>query len=95
MNAVHNHTTRFGKVAVLYGGDSAEREVSLASGEAVLRALCNAGVDAHGLDKDADLIARLGDGGFDRVFVILHGRGGEDGTVPLTYHPILVVAEKL
>jgi D-alanine-D-alanine ligase len=81
VSAVREDATRFGKVAVLYGGDSSEREVSLASGEAVLRALRNAGVDAHGIDKGMDLIARLGDGGFDRVFVILHGRGGEDGTV--------------
>jgi D-alanine-D-alanine ligase len=81
VSAVHEDAARFGKVAVLYGGDSSEREVSLASGEAVLRALRNAGADAHGIDKGMDLIARLGDGGFDRVFVILHGRGGEDGTV--------------
>ncbi len=72
---------RFGKVAVLYGGDSAEREVSLASGTGVLKALRNAGVDAHGIDKGRDLIPRLRDGGFDRAFIILHGRGGEDGTV--------------
>ena len=73
--------TRFGKVAVLYGGDSAEREVSLASGECVLTALLNAGVDAHGIDKGADVLDRLRDGGFDRVFIVLHGRGGEDGTL--------------
>jgi D-alanine-D-alanine ligase len=72
---------RFGRVAVLYGGDSAEREVSLASGEMVLGALRRAGVDAHGIDKGADVLDRLRDGRFDRVFVVLHGRGGEDGTL--------------
>ena len=72
---------RFGKVAVLYGGDSAEREVSLRSGAEVLSALQRAGVDAHGIDKGKDIIERLQRGGFDRVFLILHGRGGEDGTI--------------
>ncbi len=72
---------RFGRVAVIYGGDSAEREVSLASGAAVLAALERAGVDAHGIDKGNDVIERLQLGGFDRVFLILHGRGGEDGTI--------------
>jgi len=70
---------RFGRVAVLYGGDSAEREVSLASGAMVLAALVRAGVDAHGIDKGGDVIERLRDGGFDRAFIVLHGRGGEDG----------------
>lgn len=70
---------QFGRVAVLMGGWSAEREVSLNSGAAVLSALLKAGVDAHGIDfKKAD-IKQLND--FDRVFNILHGRGGEDGVV--------------
>lgn len=73
--------TRFGKVAVLLGGQSAEREVSLASGACVLEALCNAGVDAHPVDKGDDVLDRLRDGGFDRAFVVLHGRGGEDGSL--------------
>ena len=71
----------FGRVAVLYGGDSAEREVSLMSGSQVLAGLKSGGVDAHGLDKGADLLEQLAVGGFDRAFIILHGRGGEDGTV--------------
>ncbi|HQU90250.1 MAG TPA: D-alanine--D-alanine ligase, partial [Denitromonas sp.] len=73
--------TRFGKVAVLMGGASAEREVSLMSGKAVLAALQGAGVDAHAFDPaDTDLHV-LKDEGYDRAFLALHGRGGEDGTV--------------
>lgn len=68
----------FGKVAVLYGGTAAEREVSLKSGAAVLAALQAQGVDAHGIDFNGDL-APLQSGSFDRVFIALHGRGGEDG----------------
>jgi D-alanine-D-alanine ligase len=72
----------FGKVAVLLGGRSAERAISLKSGEAVLRALQQRGVDAHALDSaDADFVRRLENEGFDRVFNALHGRGGEDGVV--------------
>jgi D-alanine-D-alanine ligase len=72
----------FGKVAVLLGGDSAERAISLKSGEAVLRALRERGVDAHPLDSaDTDFVSRLMSGGFARVFNVLHGRGGEDGVV--------------
>jgi D-alanine-D-alanine ligase len=72
-------TVEFGKVAVLMGGWSAEREVSLKSGNAVLQALLSQGVDAHGIDADRNLCEQLK--GFDRVFNILHGRGGEDGDV--------------
>ena len=71
----------FGRVAVLYGGTSAEREVSLVSGAAVLAALERRGVDAHGIDRGDDVVERLVRGGFDRAFIILHGRGGEDGTI--------------
>ena len=71
----------FGRVAVLYGGTSAEREVSLVSGAAVLAALERRGVDAHGIDRGEDVAERLANGGFDRVFIVLHGRGGEDGTI--------------
>jgi D-alanine-D-alanine ligase len=72
----------YGKVAVLMGGHSAEREVSLASGRAVLAALLAAGVDAHALDPaDARLQEILLDGGFARAFIALHGRGGEDGVM--------------
>lgn len=71
----------FGKVAVLMGGQSAEREVSLASGTAVLRALRRQGVDAHALDAREGLLADLSREQFDRAFIILHGRGGEDGVI--------------
>ena len=75
-------TSRYGKVAVLMGGRSAERAISLKSGTAVLQALQSAGVDAHGLDAaDADFARALADGGYARVFIALHGRGGEDGVV--------------
>lgn len=73
----------FGKVAVLMGGTSAEREVSLKSGNAVLAALKRRGVNAHGVDvKDpAKTLLQLKSKKFDRVFIALHGRGGEDGTL--------------
>lgn len=71
----------FGRVAVLYGGRSAEREVSLKSGAAVLRALRDAGVDAFGIDVGDDLLARLHGEKIDRAFIVLHGRGGEDGSM--------------
>ncbi|EKE85332.1 D-alanine--D-alanine ligase [Idiomarina xiamenensis] len=71
----------FGKVAVMMGGRSAEREVSLKSGMAVLKALASAGVDAHAFDTAALSLADLERGQFDRVFIALHGRGGEDGTL--------------
>ena len=70
-----------GKVAVLMGGLSAEREISLMSGNAVLAALKSQGVDVHGIDVDENIVTELAEGGFDRVFNILHGRGGEDGTI--------------
>ena len=72
---------RFGKVAVLFGGASAEREVSLMSGQAVLAALQGAGVDAHAFDPAERDLHILKEEGFDRAFIALHGRGGEDGTV--------------
>lgn len=72
----------FGKVAVLYGGTSAEREVSLNSGAAVLAGLQRKGLRAEGLDVTGPAcLTQLADGGFDRVFLVLHGRGGEDGTM--------------
>ncbi|MEQ1630047.1 MAG: D-alanine--D-alanine ligase [Gallionella sp.] len=75
------NTSRFGKVAVLFGGKSAEREVSLKSGAAVLAALRRAGVDAHAFDPASNDIHELKEQGYDRVFIALHGRFGEDGTV--------------
>ena len=71
----------FGKVAVLLGGRSAEREVSLNSGAAVLAALLRSGVDAYPFDPAVQNLQGLVDDGFDRVFIALHGRFGEDGTV--------------
>lgn len=70
-----------GKVAVLMGGISAERDVSLRSGAAVLDGLKSKGVDAHGVDANPNNIGELRTLGFDRAFVILHGRWGEDGIV--------------
>ncbi|GAC1632607.1 MAG: D-alanine--D-alanine ligase [Nevskia sp.] len=71
----------FGKVGVLMGGWSSERQVSLWSGEGVVAALRNRGVDATPVDADKDTILTLPKLGFDRVFNLLHGTGGEDGTV--------------
>lgn len=79
--AVGASAAGFGKVAVLLGGEAAEREISLKSGAAVLAALQRQGVDAHPIDPDATLLERLRAGAFDRAFIILHGRGGEDGQV--------------
>lgn len=70
---------KFGKVAVLLGGKSGEREVSLKSGNAVLAALLRQGVDAHAFDPASQELRALK--GFDRVMINLHGRGGEDGTM--------------
>jgi D-alanine-D-alanine ligase len=72
---------RFGRVAVLMGGWSAERQVSLWSGEAVLAALVKRNVEAVGVDATRDNILGLRAAGFERAFVILHGGAGEDGTV--------------
>ena len=69
------------KIAVLLGGTSAEREVSLNSGAAVLAGLREGGVDAHPIDPRETDVTRLKEMGFDKVFIALHGRGGEDGTL--------------
>ncbi|WP_394561620.1 D-alanine--D-alanine ligase [Aquipseudomonas alcaligenes] len=71
----------FGRVAVLFGGKSAERAVSLKSGAAVLEALQSAGVDAFGIDVGDDFLQRLVAEKIDRAFIVLHGRGGEDGSM--------------
>ncbi|MBZ0225689.1 MAG: D-alanine--D-alanine ligase [Comamonas sp.] len=73
--------SEFGKVAVLMGGDSAEREISLLSGRGVLKALRARGVDAHGFDTAEHDLSLLKAQGFARCFIALHGRHGEDGTV--------------
>ncbi len=70
-----------GKVAVLMGGRSAEREVSLMSGQGVLQALLASGVDAHAFDPAGRDLGELKKEGFARCFIALHGRHGEDGTV--------------
>ena len=72
---------RFGKVALLMGGTSAEREISLKSGAAVQAAMQKLGINVVAIDAAENLIDQLRDGGFDRVFNMLHGRMGEDGVV--------------
>ena len=71
----------FGKVGVLFGGRSAEREISLMSGSGVLKALQSQGIDAHPFDPAQRSLAELAAEKFDRVFIALHGRYGEDGTL--------------
>jgi len=70
-----------GKVAVLMGGTSAERSVSLNSGAAILSALLELGIDAFGIDIGENAAVQLSQAKFDRAFIALHGRGGEDGTM--------------
>ncbi len=72
---------RYGKVAVMFGGHSAEREVSLRSGNAVLKALQSLGIQAEGFDPADAPLTELVAQKFDRVLIMLHGRGGEDGTM--------------
>jgi D-alanine-D-alanine ligase len=80
-NATDN-TQDYGRVVVLMGGRSAERDISLMSGQAVLQALQSAGVDAYGMDAAVDdLHEKLASGNFTRAFIALHGRGGEDGVI--------------
>ncbi len=81
-----NHLTpvdakAYGKVGVLYGGRSAEREVSIMSGNGVLAALQSKGIDAHLFDTGVRTLAELAAEKFDRVFIALHGRFGEDGSL--------------
>lgn len=79
MSPVKPEVRQLGRVAVLMGGSSAEREISLLSGQGVLKALREQGVDAHAFDPTQQPLHDLKAGGFDRVFIALHGRGGEDG----------------
>ena len=76
-----NSSQQFGKVAVLMGGLSAERDISLLTGKAVLDALLESGVDAEAIDVGKDVIEQIRQGHYDRVFIALHGRGGEDGQI--------------
>ncbi len=82
-NAMHRATDakEFGRVAVLLGGDSTERDISLLSGNAVLAGLKRRGVDAHAFDPRDQALPTLVDERFDRVWIALHGPGGEDGTL--------------
>jgi D-alanine-D-alanine ligase len=73
--------SKFGKIAVLFGGSSSEREVSLMSGQGVLAALTSRGVDAHAFDPAERDLVELKKEGFTSCFIALHGRHGEDGTV--------------
>ncbi len=74
-------STEFGKVGVLFGGRSSEREVSIMSGTGVLNALRARGVDAHAFDPATLPLGELETAKFDRMFIALHGRGGEDGAI--------------
>lgn len=74
-----SNATKFGKVAVLFGGKSAERAVSLDSGQAVLDALLRSGVQAEAFDPQDRSVTELVN--YDRAFIVLHGRGGEDGQI--------------
>ena len=78
---MNRDASEFGKVALLLGGRAAEREISLKSGAAVLAALQRLGVDVHAVDPGPDVLEVLRAGSFDRAFIILHGRGGEDGQI--------------
>ncbi len=79
--STENIANTLGKVGVLLGGRSAEREISLMSGSGVLKALQDKGIDAHGFDPAERSLAELATEKFDRVFIALHGRYGEDGTM--------------
>lgn len=81
MNPTITSAAEFGRVAVLMGGRSAEREISLISGETVLAALIKQGIDAHKVDVGLDVAEQLTLGNYDRAFIMLHGRGGEDGQI--------------
>lgn len=79
--AVVANAADFGRVAVMLGGNSPERDVSLDTGTAVLRALRARGVDAHGWDPAERTLPEFAGAGFDRVWIALHGTGGEDGSL--------------
>ena len=81
LNSIESNALRYGKVAVLMGGNSAERVISLETGRAVHAALNRSGIDAVALDARDDITEKLLAGNFDRVFIALHGRGGEDGVI--------------
>lgn len=78
---VVDDAAEFGRVAVMYGGDSTEREVSLDTGKAVLEALQSRGINAEGWDPAERNLVEFAGAGFDRVWIALHGPGGEDGAL--------------
>ncbi len=80
-NNTNKNKKEFGKVAVLLGGRSPERAISLQTGEEILSALLRQGVDAHPIDPDESLTQKLLEGKFDRVYIALHGKEGEDGVI--------------
>lgn len=71
----------FNKVVVLMGGDSAERNISLESGKSVHKALCSMGIDSYLIDFNKNSFKEILDENYDRAFIVLHGRGGEDGSI--------------
>lgn len=73
--------SKFGRVGLLYGGTSSEREISLMSGDAVHKAMLSLGIDVVAIDADENLLQTLPSHNLDRVFIALHGPGGEDGTL--------------
>jgi len=73
--------TEYGNIALLMGGWAAEREISLKSGNAVLAAMQKLGLAVTAIDVDRNVLSRLMQGNFDRAFIALHGRGGEDGVI--------------
>lgn len=75
---------KFGKVGVLYGGNSSEREISLLTGTAIFKALNNQGVDAVAIDVNEHQVELISAANIDRAFIALHGQGGEDGTLQAT-----------
>jgi D-alanine-D-alanine ligase len=81
MRKLTSNPKDFGRVAVLMGGWSTERQVSLWSGDGVLQALQRRGIDAAGIDASKETLLTLGQQGFARAFNVLHGTGGEDGTL--------------
>jgi D-alanine-D-alanine ligase len=78
---INVNPNKYGKVAVMFGGTSAEREVSLNSGKAVLQGLLEMGVNAHAFDPADQTLTQLLTKKFERVVIMLHGRGGEDGSL--------------
>ncbi len=79
--ALQDNNSYFGKVALLMGGQSAEREISLKSGAAVLQALLESHVQVEAIDVDEHIFEKISAGNFTRVFIALHGPLGEDGSI--------------